>query len=346
MAKRSLHEQQKYLPSYDCTMFKPCTLEALFLNNNVNNQGSNVNGESNADNSTTPTNSNGNSNFNQTNNNSTLSNNSTTNVDSPNDPNSGSISDNPTDVNMNSNLFNQDEDCKSNVLIQNQMNSNMDSSDSSNSNNNQLCNAGLTNIMNFCSSSFPSPFNPMNNVMFGQNANLVFNAPLMANLDSQRVREWLLANRFEKYYSLFQNFNSNDLLNLCREDLIQICGLTDGIRLNNCLHIKVAQPKTTIYLSFETGLFRAIYLSTFKFDEFREKLLTMIVENGNNFDLNTLSTKLKHILMIGPNQIKILITEDVISNLPKESMYILHIEQSKFHSIVMIVNFTNLFYSF
>ena len=45
MNKRSVHEQQKYLPSYDCTMFKPCTVEALFLNNSSNGQANgNLNG--------------------------------------------------------------------------------------------------------------------------------------------------------------------------------------------------------------------------------------------------------------------------------------------------------------
>lgn len=324
MAKRSIHEQQKYLPSYDCTMFKPCTVEALFLNNNIYNSNQ-ASTDASAENSTNATN---NSNFN--------SNGSAMNGSNNNDSPNASNSDNQTDLNMNAGLFGQDEDCKSNVFMQNQLNSNVDSSDSSNSNNNANCTqslnsslANMINLGNFCASSCASPFNQMNNI-FGQNSNLFANTPLPANLDSQRgVRDWLMANRFEKYFSMFQMFNSKDLLNLSREDLIQICGLTDGIRLYNCLHIKVSQPKIPIYLSFESGLFRAAYLSTFKLDEFREKLLRMVYENGGNYDYNVLSSKLKQILMIGPNQIKFLVTEDVISNLAKESMYIIQIEQGK-----------------
>ena len=39
-----------------------------------------------------------------------------------------------------------------------------------------------------------------------------------------------------------------DLLRLSRDDLIQICGLADGIRLNNALQSKTLRPKLTIYL--------------------------------------------------------------------------------------------------
>lgn len=235
-----------------------------------------------------------------------------------------------------------DEDCKSNVFANglnpivngNGSPTNMDSSDNS-SNSGLQCgqlNSSLANMINFCSSSCASPFNAMNNPMvFGGPAASPFaNQPLPANVDAARVREWLLANRFEKHFSLFQMFNSNDILNLSREDLIQICGLTDGIRLFNALHTKVTHPKITIYLAFETSLFRAVYLGSHKLDEFREKLLRMVCENNSNYDYSVLAAKLKNVLMIGPKKdIKVLVTEDVISNLEKESMYVLQIEQGR-----------------
>ena len=323
MTKRSMHEQQKYLPSYDCTMFKPCTVEALFLNNN-NNQSANS-ASSNDANGNQTTNS-ITSDFNA-NNVTTTTNNSTSGQESPND---NSNSDNQADVAMSTNLYNQDEDCKSNVFMQNNQSLNaMDNnSDSSSNSNNLHCNQNLASMINFCSSSCASPFNGMSNI-FGH-SNQLINTPLQANQDAQRVREWLLANRFDKYFSLFQAFNSNDLLNLTREDLIQICNLTDGIRLYNCLHIKIVQPKTIIYLCIDTGIFRAIYLNSFKYDEFREKLLRLVCENNNN-DYNVISSKLKNILIIGPKkEIKILVTEDVISNLEKESSYVVRIEQGEF----------------
>lgn len=318
MAKRSLHEQQKYLPSHDFTMFKPCSVEALFLNNNIYNNALTNGEQANTSNSVN------NSNFNQNN---VTNSGSSNNIDSPN-----GTSNDQNDLNMNNNLFNQDEDCKQNVFMQSQFN-NMDSgSDSSNSNNNNNLNNSLANMINFCS----SPFNPMNGLF--NRSNLFANAPLPANLDAQRVREWLLANRFEKYSLLFQNFNSNDLLNLSREDLIQICELTDGIRLFNCLHSKESQPKITIYLSFEAGLFRAVYLNSFKIDELKEKLLKMVCENGNSYNYNAITSKLRNILMIGPQNIKVLVTEELISNLVKESMFILQIEQGNFFLIKRFFN--------
>ena len=40
-----------------------------------------------------------------------------------------------------------------------------------------------------------------------------------------------------------------DLLTLTRDELIQICGLADGIRLNNALQVKTVRPRLTIYVN-------------------------------------------------------------------------------------------------
>lgn len=77
-----------------------------------------------------------------------------------------------------------------------------------------------------------------------------------------QVATWLKNNRFAAYVSTFSNFSGGqllfttvylfttvcftnktlftgaDLLRLSRDDLIQICGLADGIRLNNALQSK------------------------------------------------------------------------------------------------------------
>ena len=72
--------------------------------------------------------------------------------------------------------------------------------------------------------------------------------PLMTEATAQEVTQWLHHNRFSHYVKVFQNFAGADLLRLSRDDLIQICGLADGIRLNNALQSRHVRPKLTIYL--------------------------------------------------------------------------------------------------
>lgn len=42
--------------------------------------------------------------------------------------------------------------------------------------------------------------------------------------------------------------SGGDLLRLTRDDLIQICGLADGIRLNNALQSRAVRPRLTVYV--------------------------------------------------------------------------------------------------
>nr|XP_035941674.1 upstream-binding protein 1 isoform X1 [Halichoerus grypus] len=55
----------------------------------------------------------------------------------------------------------------------------------------------------------------------------------------QETQQWLLKNRFSSYTRLFSNFSGADLLKLTKEDLVQICGAADGIRLYNSLKSRV-----------------------------------------------------------------------------------------------------------
>ncbi|XP_021085736.2 upstream-binding protein 1 isoform X3 [Mesocricetus auratus] len=57
---------------------------------------------------------------------------------------------------------------------------------------------------------------------------------------TQETQQWLLKNRFSSYTRLFSNFSGADLLKLTKEDLVQICGAADGIRLYNSLKSRLA----------------------------------------------------------------------------------------------------------
>lgn len=47
-----------------------------------------------------------------------------------------------------------------------------------------------------------------------------------------------MANRFNKYHKMFANFTGTDILRLSRSDLIEMCGIADGLRLFYALHAK------------------------------------------------------------------------------------------------------------
>lgn len=50
-----------------------------------------------------------------------------------------------------------------------------------------------------------------------------------------------MANRFNKYHKMFSNFTGTDMLRLSRSDLIEMCGIADGLRLFYALHAKWVQ---------------------------------------------------------------------------------------------------------
>lgn len=52
------------------------------------------------------------------------------------------------------------------------------------------------------------------------------------------LAQWLNMHRLGQYVQTFSQFSGADLLRMSKEDLMQICGLADGIRLYNTLNSK------------------------------------------------------------------------------------------------------------
>ena len=61
---------------------------------------------------------------------------------------------------------------------------------------------------------------------------------LVSEFDTQQTAKWLTINRFEKYLETFSSFSGADMLRMTRDDLVQICGRADGIRLYNAINSK------------------------------------------------------------------------------------------------------------
>ena len=60
---------------------------------------------------------------------------------------------------------------------------------------------------------------------------------------------WLAYNRFGQHVKTFSNYEARDLLRLSKEELIQLIGLVDGIRLYNDIHLKPVAPRLVLYLA-------------------------------------------------------------------------------------------------
>uniref|UniRef100_UPI00358F764A upstream-binding protein 1-like isoform X2 n=1 Tax=Myxine glutinosa TaxID=7769 RepID=UPI00358F764A len=74
---------------------------------------------------------------------------------------------------------------------------------------------------------------------------------LLSSASIQEAQQWLQSNRFAAFSRLFSNYAGADMLKLSRDDIIQICGAADGIRLFNALNSRTVRPRLTIYICQE-----------------------------------------------------------------------------------------------
>ncbi|KAL6423380.1 hypothetical protein ACFW04_010170 [Cataglyphis niger] len=138
---------------------------------------------------------------------------------------------------------------------------------------------------------------------------------LSPDANATQTTAWLRASRFNAFESTFASFSASDILRLSREDLIQICGVADGIRLFNTLHSKAPTPKLTLYFSLEGNgsLWRVTYLDNLTSIALTSKLLNT---------LNLSHDRLHSILFLGPQGIHVLVTDELVANMKDESMYL------------------------
>uniref|UniRef100_A0A8C6M713 Transcription factor CP2 n=1 Tax=Nothobranchius furzeri TaxID=105023 RepID=A0A8C6M713_NOTFU len=150
----------------------------------------------------------------------------------------------------------------------------------------------------------------------------------------QDAQQWLLRNRFSPFCRLFTNFSGSDLLKLTREDVIQICGPADGIRLFNALKGRVVRPRLTIYVCQESQqaredhpkhengeaaastffVYHAIYLEELTAIEFTEKLAQLF---------NISPRQIHQIFKQGPTGIHVLVSDEMIQNFQDEVCFVL-----------------------
>uniref|UniRef100_A0A673I3A7 Transcription factor CP2 n=1 Tax=Sinocyclocheilus rhinocerous TaxID=307959 RepID=A0A673I3A7_9TELE len=157
---------------------------------------------------------------------------------------------------------------------------------------------------------------------------------LLPTATPQEAQQWLHRNRFSPFCRLFSNFSGADLLKLTREDVIQICGPADGIRLFNALKGRVVRPRLTIYVCQESQqareqhqkhengdgssntffVYHAIYLEELTAVELTEKLAQL-------FSISP--RQISQIFKQGPTGIHVLVSDEMIQNFQDEMCFVL-----------------------
>uniref|UniRef100_G3NPS3 Upstream-binding protein 1 n=1 Tax=Gasterosteus aculeatus aculeatus TaxID=481459 RepID=G3NPS3_GASAC len=147
----------------------------------------------------------------------------------------------------------------------------------------------------------------------------------------QDAQKWLLKNRFNSYARLFSHFSGSDLLKLTRDDLVQICGPADGIRLFNALKSRSVRPRLTVYVCQESPqespllerhatsengehMYHALYLEDLTAAELIRKMACVC-----NLPLGTINQVYRQ----GPTGIHIMLSDQMVYNLPDESCFLI-----------------------
>uniref|UniRef100_A0A3B3XAU7 Upstream-binding protein 1 n=1 Tax=Poecilia mexicana TaxID=48701 RepID=A0A3B3XAU7_9TELE len=129
----------------------------------------------------------------------------------------------------------------------------------------------------------------------------------------QDAQKWLLKNRFSSYTRLFSHFSGSDLLKLTRDDLVQICGPADGIRLFNALKSRSVRPRLTVYVCqespqgsplLERHLYHALYLEELTAAELIRKIASVC-----DIPLG----RIHQVYRQGPTGIHILLSDQVLA---------------------------------
>nr|XP_003473442.3 upstream-binding protein 1 [Cavia porcellus] len=183
----------------------------------------------------------------------------------------------------------------------------------------------------------------------GDGVSQVSGEQIQPSATTQETQQWLLKNRFSSYTRLFSNFSGADLLKLTKEDLVQICGAADGIRLYNSLKsskgfctrksTRNKEKVLTIYipnphlgpvystrrssrtqiqvigktLFFFLSVYHAIYLEEMVASEVARKLALVF---------NIPFHQINQVYRQGPTGIHILVSDQMVQNFQDESCFL------------------------
>ncbi|XP_027060557.1 upstream-binding protein 1-like, partial [Pocillopora damicornis] len=144
-----------------------------------------------------------------------------------------------------------------------------------------------------------------------------------SSVDETRV--WLQNNRFQNYLNMFANYTGGDLLRLTKQDMIQIMGPADGIRLHNALQARAVRPLLTMYICLESAQqnsgmkeYHAMFLEALSLSELRKKLALKC-------NLNAEQIVAIYTFRQGPTEIYVLVDDEMVRNFADEGHFIVQL---------------------
>lgn len=151
----------------------------------------------------------------------------------------------------------------------------------------------------------------------------------------EETRVWLQNNRFQNYLPMFVNYTGADLLRLSKQDMIQILGPADGIRLHNSLQARAARPLLTVYICLDSSQqnsgmkeYHAMYLETLNLGELRKKLA---------LKCNLGVEQVVAIYKQGPTGIYVLVDDEMVRNFMDEGHFIVQLVREKDNTYQVIL---------
>ncbi|XP_010781230.1 transcription factor CP2-like protein 1 isoform X2 [Notothenia coriiceps] len=159
---------------------------------------------------------------------------------------------------------------------------------------------------------------------------------LLPSSSLQDTQQWLQRHRFSPFCRLFCSFAGRkqsgssavvagaDLLRMSREDLVQICGPADGIRLFNTMKGRCIQPRLTMYVcqhqarpAVKPGagdIYHALYLKELTLMDLSEKIAMLY---------SLPPQQITHIYRQKPSGIHVLVSDEMVQNFREETSFIL-----------------------
>jgi transcription factor CP2-like protein len=149
-----------------------------------------------------------------------------------------------------------------------------------------------------------------------------------AHFSPESVRRWLIRNRFGATKTLW-DFSGLDLLRLSKEELIEMCGLAEGIRLYNALHYKITYYVTLTNFNEssrdmkngpESTLFHPVCLSSPSIAELTSVLGSIF---STNFQSDCLLAERLFLSVNAPGNVRIRVnlTEQLLSTLKDQTAF-------------------------
>uniref|UniRef100_A0A8D0DEW3 Transcription factor CP2-like 1 n=1 Tax=Sander lucioperca TaxID=283035 RepID=A0A8D0DEW3_SANLU len=171
---------------------------------------------------------------------------------------------------------------------------------------------------------------------------------LLPSTPPQDAQQWLHRHRFSPFSRLFCSFSGADLLRMSREDLIQICGPADGIRLYNTMKGRCIQPRLTIYVcqqqkrspdisvilllnnrAFYNIIYHALYLEELTLLDLSKKIASLY---------SIPPQQITHIYRQKPSGIHVLVSDEMVQNFRDETSFILSIIRGHYFKVNLITH--------